>query len=101
MKTKKEMHDNQIPDSVIYTDLKGLITRWSRQAENVFGWKEKEPYQSNHKCNCIGYQQGNCEVDIRRRALGCKMIERAGTNSEGDGEVEEEHVFGHFYHKGI
>jgi hypothetical protein len=50
------------------------------------------------KRDSICHQKRNREIHIRWRALGGKVIERAGANREGDGKVEEEHRF-HFYHE--
>lgn len=30
------------PDAVVVTDNQGIITKWNREAENIFGWKEYE-----------------------------------------------------------
>ena len=55
--------------------------------------EEKESEQGNDEGHSIRDQQRNREVDIRRCALGGKVIERTGEDGEGNGEIKEEHGF--------
>jgi len=55
------------------------------------GGEDEEREQCDDKRHTIGHQQRNREVDIGRRALGDKVIQRAGTDRQNDGEVEEKH----------
>jgi hypothetical protein len=64
----------------------------------IFCREEEEREQGDSKCNSVCHQKGDREIHVRWRALGNKMIERAGTNGEGDGEVKEEHGFGSWLH---
>ena len=62
------------------------------EASPFWHGEEKEGQQDNAEGDRVGHEEGDAEVDVRGRALGDEVIQRAGADGEGDGEVEEEHV---------
>ncbi len=79
--TQKSIVANQIHDSVITTDLKGIITSWNNGSERVFGYSaqeavgqqialvypEKDYKIIQYQASNILLEQGSQELDIQMR----------------------------------
>lgn len=71
----------------------GPVELFQLVGESVWHGEEKEGQQDDAERDRVGHQQGHAKVDIGWHALGDKVIQRAGANGEGDGEVKEEQGF--------
>ena len=57
--------------------------------EGQGSYRKERRDQRDDEGDDVGHDQGDGKVDVRRRALGAKMIQRAGTDGKDDGEIEE------------
>jgi len=60
--------------------------------ESILDREENEGEESESERDGVGHQKRDGEVDVRWRAFSDEVIQRAGRDGEGNGEVEEEHV---------
>ena len=75
--TKKSLVADQVQDSVVTTDLKGIITSWNKGSERVFGYSQQE---------AIGQH-----IEILYPAKDYKLIQNEGSNillEQGSQEFE-------------
>lgn len=102
--TKKSLIADQVQDSVVTTDLKGIITSWNKGSERVFGYSQEEAIGQHieiiypekdykiiqHEGSNILLEQGAHDFDIRMRRKSGEVFDARlslTVSRDNDGKV--------------